>query len=41
MVAIGCTGGRYRLVHTAGELAQRLSTAGHEAYVRHRDVDKG
>ena len=41
MVAIGCTGERHRSVYTAGELARRLSAAGHEAYVRHRDVDKG
>jgi len=40
-VAIGCMGGRHRLVYTAGELARRLSAAGHEAYMRHRDVDKG
>ena len=41
MVAIGCTGGRSRLVYTAGELARRLSAAGHKKYVPHRNVDKG
>ena len=41
MVAIGCTGGRPRLVYTAGELAQRLSAPGHKKYVPHRDVGKG
>ena len=39
-VAIGCTGGRHRSVYTAEQLTKRLSVAGHEVQVRHRDADK-
>lgn len=39
-VAIGCTGGRHRSVVLAGELARRLTQAGHEIAVRHRDVER-
>ena len=39
-VAIGCTGGRHRSVFSAEELTRRLTAAGHEVQVRHRDVDK-
>ena len=39
-VAIGCTGGRHRSVFSAEELTRRLTAAGHEVQVRHRDADK-
>ncbi len=39
-VAIGCTGGRHRSVYSAEELTRRLTAAGHEVQVRHRDADK-
>jgi UPF0042 nucleotide-binding protein len=39
-VAIGCTGGRHRSVVLVGELARRLTQAGHEIAVRHRDVER-
>jgi UPF0042 nucleotide-binding protein len=40
-VAIGCTGGRHRSVVLVEELARRLTQAGHEVTVRHRDVEVG
>jgi UPF0042 nucleotide-binding protein len=39
-IAIGCTGGKHRSVALAGELAQRLETAGQPVRLWHRDVDK-
>jgi UPF0042 nucleotide-binding protein len=39
-VAIGCTGGRHRSVVLVEELARRLTQAGHEIAVRHRDVER-
>jgi UPF0042 nucleotide-binding protein len=38
-VAIGCTGGRHRSVYVAEELARRLTDAGGEVILRHRDMD--
>jgi UPF0042 nucleotide-binding protein len=38
-VAIGCTGGRHRSVYVAEELARRLTGAGGEVILRHRDTD--
>ena len=38
-VAIGCTGGRHRSVYVAEELARRLTGAGGEVILRHRDMD--
>jgi len=40
-VAIGCTGGRHRSVALVEELGRRLTAAGHEITVRHRDVGAG
>jgi len=39
-IAIGCTGGRHRSVVLAEELGARLRAAGHEASVRHRDIER-
>jgi UPF0042 nucleotide-binding protein len=39
-VAVGCTGGRHRSVVLVEELARRLTLAGHEVSVRHRDVER-
>lgn len=39
-VGIGCTGGKHRSVAVANALASRLTTAGYEARVSHRDVKK-
>ena len=39
-IAIGCTGGHHRSVAIAEELANRLSTHGVNASVRHRDLEK-
>jgi UPF0042 nucleotide-binding protein len=39
-VAIGCTGGRHRSVVLVEELARRLTDAGHQVTVRHRDVER-
>ncbi len=39
-VAIGCTGGRHRSVVLVEELAHRLTEAGHQVSVRHRDVER-
>lgn len=39
-IAIGCTGGRHRSVVLAEELGARLRAAGHDASVRHRDVER-
>jgi UPF0042 nucleotide-binding protein len=39
-VAIGCTGGRHRSVVLVEELARRLTDAGHQVSVRHRDVER-
>ena len=37
-VAVGCTGGRHRSVHVAGELARRLRALGFSPTVLHRDL---
>lgn len=37
-IAIGCTGGRHRSVFVAETLGRRLSEAGHEVRLRHRDL---
>jgi UPF0042 nucleotide-binding protein len=39
-IAIGCTGGRHRSVVLAEELAARMRETGHDASVRHRDVER-
>ena len=39
-VAVGCTGGRHRSVAIAAALARRLSEAGNDVRVWHRDVEK-
>ncbi|MFI2757412.1 ATPase [Streptomyces echinatus] len=39
-VADGCAGGRHRAPTFAGALAERLTAAGHQVSVRHRDLDK-
>ena len=39
-VAIGCTGGRHRSVVIVEEVAQRLTAAGDEVRVEHRDVGR-
>jgi len=39
-VAIGCTGGRHRSVAIVEEVAQRLTDAGSDVAVEHRDVDR-
>jgi UPF0042 nucleotide-binding protein len=39
-IAIGCTGGRHRSVVLAEELAVRMRETGHDASVRHRDVER-
>ncbi len=38
-IAVGCTGGRHRSVHTAERLAARLADGGWRVGVRHRDLD--
>jgi RNase adapter protein RapZ len=37
-IAIGCTGGRHRSVHTAERLAAWLKGQGRSAHLRHRDI---
>lgn len=37
-VAVGCTGGRHRSVHVAGELARRLRALGFSPTLLHRDL---
>ncbi|WP_406473440.1 ATPase [Streptomyces sp. NBC_01615] len=39
-IAVGCVGGRHRAPVFALALAELLGDAGHEAMVRHRDLDK-
>jgi len=39
-IAIGCTGGRHRSVVLAEELAGRMRETGHDASVRHRDMER-
>ncbi|SFY53195.1 RapZ C-terminal domain-containing protein [Streptomyces sp. F-1] len=39
-VADGCAGGRHRAPTFAGALAERLTAAGHQVSVCHRDLDK-
>jgi UPF0042 nucleotide-binding protein len=39
-IAIGCTGGKHRSVAVAAELAERLSGAGQQVRLWHRDVEK-
>ncbi len=39
-VAVGCTGGRHRSVAIAAALARRLSEAGNDVRVWHRDIEK-
>jgi RNase adapter protein RapZ len=39
-IAIGCTGGHHRSVVLAEELAVRMRETGHDASVRHRDVER-
>ncbi|MGD6753819.1 RapZ C-terminal domain-containing protein [Streptomyces sp. BH105] len=39
-VADGCAGGRHRAPTFARALADRLTAAGHQVTVRHRDIDK-
>lgn len=39
-VALGCTGGRHRSVVVAEEISRRLSAAGYQVQVRHRDISR-
>jgi UPF0042 nucleotide-binding protein len=39
-IGIGCTGGRHRSVAVAEAIAKRLSAAGHQVNLTHRDVEK-
>ncbi|MGW3266789.1 RapZ C-terminal domain-containing protein [Streptomyces sp. NPDC001056] len=39
-VADGCAGGRHRAPTFADALAERLTAAGHQVSVQHRDMDK-
>ena len=39
-VAIGCTGGRHRLVVLAEEIAERLRARGYAPAVHHRDIER-
>lgn len=39
-IAIGCSGGRHRSVHTAEQLGAWLKDMGYTAHVEHRDVEK-
>jgi RNase adaptor protein for sRNA GlmZ degradation len=38
IVAVGCAGGRHRSVAVAEAVASRLTAAGHDVTVRHRDI---
>ena len=38
-IAVGCTGGRHRSVHVAGEIATWLRNAGYVVTLRHRDLE--
>lgn len=38
-IAIGCTGGRHRSVYLSEQIAEQLRNAGHEARVRHRELE--
>jgi UPF0042 nucleotide-binding protein len=40
-IAMGCSGGRHRSVAAAEDLAARLTNAGWQTNVRHRELDPG
>ena len=40
-IAIGCTGGRHRSVHTAKKLAETLENGPWRVALRHRDIHLG
>ncbi|MFJ7250123.1 ATPase [Kitasatospora sp. NPDC098652] len=39
-IAVGCAGGKHRAGYLADQLGERLTAAGHDVHVTHRDIDK-